>query len=206
VEHFGADPAQVVVIPPGVKVGPAGPRPAGPPYILGLGTTEPRKDFVSLVAAFERVAANHPEVELRVAGPAGWAETAVSEAIRSSPVRDRIRRLGWVEDVATLIAGAAVFAYPSVYEGFGLPPLEAMALGVPVVATSTGAIPEVLGDAAVLVVPGDPDGLAEALARVLDDSALRDQLIERGRRRAADFTWDAAGQAMAHAYRTAARA
>jgi glycosyltransferase involved in cell wall biosynthesis len=209
VEELGADPARVVVVPPGLA--PADPPPApagppGPPYVLGLGTTEPRKDFPSLVAAFERLAAAHPDLELRIAGPAGWAETRLERAIEASPAKDRIRRLGWVGDGPALMAGAAVFAYPSVYEGFGLPPLEAMALGVPVVATSGGAVPEVVGDAAVLVAPGDPDALADGLRRVLEDTGLRDGLIDAGRRRAAAFTWAAAGEQMAATYRAVAEA
>jgi alpha-1,3-rhamnosyl/mannosyltransferase len=113
--------------------------------------------------------------------------------------------MGWVDDVPSLLAGAAVFAYPSRYEGFGLPPLEAMALGVPVVATATGAIPEVVKDAALLVEPGDPDALAQAIDTVLHDDDTRRRLIDRGRARAAGFTWTATGSALAAAYRRAGR-
>jgi glycosyltransferase involved in cell wall biosynthesis len=204
VDHFGADRERVVVIPPGLNpIPPAATQRTGRPYVLGLGTTEPRKDFPSLVAAFAQLAPS--DVELRIAGPPGWAEGDLEKAIDRSPARDRIRRLGWVEDAGSLMAGATVFAYPSRYEGFGLPPLEAMAAGVPVVATATGAIPEVVGDAALLVEPGDADALARALDTALHDDDTRRRLIDRGRVRAAGFTWSAAGSALAAAYRRAAR-
>jgi alpha-1,3-rhamnosyl/mannosyltransferase len=103
-----------------------------------------------------------------------------------------VRRLGWVgaNHRNELLRNAAVFAYPSLYEGFGLPPLEAMAAGVPVVATAAGAVPEVTGGAARLVPVGDSEALAEALAAVLDDQAERARLIAAGRARAATFTWE----------------
>lgn len=198
VEHFGAEPSRVKVIPPGIDPpsGRARPKEARAPYVLGLGTSEPRKDFPGLVAAFERIALSHPDMELWIAGPEGWGEERLRETIARSPFRQRIKRLGWVSDVAGLIGGAEVFAYPSIYEGFGYPPLEAMSLGVPVVATSAGAVPEVAGDAVVMVEPADADALADALARVIDDNELRSKLVDRGRARAARFTWEAAAGSM----------
>lgn len=199
-EHFGTD--RVVVVPPGLDLPPV-PSPAADsaPYILGLGTSEPRKDFPALVAAFDRLADRHPDLELRIAGPPGWAEHDLQAAIARSKANERIHRLGYVPDVPALIAGARVFAYPSVYEGFGLPPLEAMALGVPVVATAAGALPEVLGGAALLVTPGRIDELAEAIDTVLDDGAARERLADAGRVRAASFSWAATGEALAGVYR-----
>jgi glycosyltransferase involved in cell wall biosynthesis len=97
-----------------------------------------------------------------------------------------------------------VYAYPSRYEGFGLPPAEAMLAGVPVVATTAGALPEVLGDAALLVEPGDDDALGQALGRVLDDAALRGELVARGRVQAARLSWEACGRGLAALYREAA--
>jgi glycosyltransferase involved in cell wall biosynthesis len=115
-------------------------------------------------------------------------------------------RLGWVGDGprGALLRGASAFAYPSVYEGFGLPPLEAMAAGTPVVATRAGALPDTLGDAALLVAPGDGDALAAALARVLDDDATRHDLVERGRRNLGRFSWDRAAEGLVALYRRAA--
>jgi glycosyltransferase involved in cell wall biosynthesis len=158
-----------------------------------------------LVRAFDELAGSHPDLELVVAGPPGWDEERLAEAVRASPYRDRIRRLGWVADAASLLAGAQVFVYPSLYEGFGLPPLEAMALGVPVVATSAGAVPEVVGDAAVLVAPGDPAALAGAVERLLSDGAARAELVAAGVRRAGRFTWEACAEGLAGAYHEVAR-
>jgi glycosyltransferase involved in cell wall biosynthesis len=120
--------------------------------------------------------------------------------------RARIRRLGYVADDRRrdLLAGARVLAYPSKYEGFGFPPLEAMSVGVPVVSTRAGALPEVTGDAALLVDPDDRDALAEALHQVLDDDRLRATLVERGHARAAEFSWSAAGDQLVALYRSLA--
>jgi glycosyltransferase involved in cell wall biosynthesis len=193
------------VIPPGLEAAfvdaPVSPVWDGAPYLLGLGTAEPRKDFPGLVAAFDRLAAGHPGLELRIAGPRGWGDADLERAIAGAAHRDRIRRMGWVQDVRALLAGAAVFVYPSRYEGFGLPPLEAMALGVPVVATSVGSLPEVLGDAALLVPAGDPDALAAAVARVLGDEALRGRLAVAGRHRVGAYSWPAAADALVATYR-----
>ncbi|HWE54988.1 MAG TPA: glycosyltransferase family 1 protein [Acidimicrobiales bacterium] len=202
VEHFGAAPERVRVVAPAVAV-PVTPLTtySGPPYVLGLGRTEPRKDFPALVRAFDRVAGTVPDLELRLAGPPGWAENDLAAAIAASPYAGRIRREGWVDDAATLMAGAAVFAYPSLYEGFGLPPLEAMARGVPVVATAGGAVPEVVGDAAELVEPGDADGLAAALLTVLTDGSRRADLIAAGRARVEMFSGPALADGLAQLYR-----
>jgi len=206
VEHFGVPPERVKVVPPGVdRPASRQPKTGGRPYVLGLGRVEPRKDFPGLVRAFDELAGSHPDLELVVAGPPGWDEDRLGQAVRASPYRDRIRRLGWVDDAASLIAGAQVFAYPSLYEGFGLPPLEAMALGVPVVATSAGAVPEVVGEAALLVAPGDTAALAGALERLLSDAAARAELVAAGERRAGLFTWEACAEGLVDAYRQLAR-
>src|SRR5205807_6310535 len=116
------------------------------------GTVEPRKDLPVLVAAFDQLADHHPDAHLVIAGPDGWGAGQLDEALVRARHRDCIERLGWVDEPArlALVATATVFAYPSIYEGFGFPPLEAMAAGVPVVATAAGALPEVLGDGATL--------------------------------------------------------
>jgi alpha-1,3-rhamnosyl/mannosyltransferase len=177
-------------------------------YVLALGTVEPRKDLPGLVTAFDRMAGDHGPVALVLAGGAGWGDDALSRAVAGSPFSGRIVRLGYVADEALpgVLAGAAVLAYPSVYEGFGFPPLEAMAAGVPVVATAVGAIPEVAGDGALLVPPGDIDALADGLARVLSGGELAGDLIRRGRARAAEFTWEKCGRGLAALYADAAGA
>lgn len=200
-EYFGVEPERVKVVPPGIDV-PLPRKTAGPSggYILGIGRIEPRKDFPSLVRAFDLIAGSHPDLELVIAGPPGWAEDDLERSIEAAAHRERIRRVGWVEDAARLIGGAAVFVYPSLYEGFGFPPLEAMALGVPVVATEAGSIPEVAGSAAELVPPGDVEGMAEAIQKVLTDDRRREQLIQAGSERAAGYTWEACSDGLALAY------
>jgi len=177
-------------------------------YVLALGTVEPRKDLPGLVHAFDRLAGDEPDVALVFVGAPGWGDDALGRAVAESPWRDRIVRLGYLEDdeLRVVLAGAAVLAYPSVYEGFGFPPLEAMEAGVPVVATAVGAIPEVVGDGAVLVAPGDPDALAAAILGLLKSAEARSTLIARGHQRAALFTWEACGQGLAELYDAADRA
>jgi hypothetical protein len=135
----------------------------------------------------------------------GWA---LRRAVAASGVADRILVPGYVPeaDKAALLTGADVFAYPSRYEGFGLPVLEAMACGTPVVTTTGGSLPEVAGDAATLIEPGDADALAAALAKLAADPAARQDAAARGRQRAATFTWEHCATRTAAAYRRAAAA
>jgi glycosyltransferase involved in cell wall biosynthesis len=196
-----------VAVPEGVVV-PEGVAGSVAPYILALGTVEPRKDLPNLVRAFDLVAAHQADVELRIAGPAGWAEDDLRRAVDGATHRRRIHRLGWVSDRERerLLEGAAVFVYPSVYEGFGFPPLEAMAAGVPVVATAAGAVPEVVGDAALLVPVGDPEALAAGLEQALTDDDERRRLIAAGSIRVAHYSWERAGAALAQLYQEVAGA
>jgi glycosyltransferase involved in cell wall biosynthesis len=209
VSLLGADPERVHVVHNGVSAvtggdGDAGRRLAGGArYVLALGTVEPRKGLPALVAAFDAVAAGDPELRLVIAGPDGWGTAQLSDAIARARHADRVVRVGWVDDSgrADLLAGAAVFAYPSQYEGFGLPPLEAMAAGVPVVTTSAGALPEVVADAAELVDVGDVDALGGTIAALIDEpTAAHAARLERGRARAASFTWDAAAEGLSRLY------
>jgi glycosyltransferase involved in cell wall biosynthesis len=175
----------------------------GQHYVLALGTVEPRKNLPRLVAAFDAVASTERDVRLVVAGPDGWGSDDLATACGSARHRNRIRRLGYLSehDRRDLVAGAAVFAYPSLYEGFGHPPLEAMAAGIPVVAGRAGALPEVLGDGALLVDPLDESELAAALATVLADDARRRELVARGRDRAVRYSWERAGDEFVALYR-----
>jgi len=204
VEYFDTDPDRVHVIAWGVaphapRQGVAG-RPIGPRYVLATATAEPRKDLPRLVAAWDQVAGELPETRLVLVGAPGWGEAELASAIAGAAHRDRIERPGWVDDPASLLAGAAVLAYPSRYEGFGFPPLEAMAAGVPVVASAAGAVPEVVGDAALLVPVGDTDALASGLLEVLSDPDEAARLVAAGRERVAGYSWAATGAAFAGLY------
>lgn len=212
VEAFAVPPERVVAIPNGIDPVPAAEPGAGRAaadaerYVLAVGTLEPRKDLSGLVAAFDAVAATVPDLGLVLAGGDGWGADAVHAAVAAATHRDRIRLTGWVDDAtrAGLLRDATVLAYPSRYEGFGLPPLEAMSVGVPVVATAAGAIPEVCGDAAELVPVGDRDALAAALLAVVTDEAHARRLRTAGRDRAAAFSWGATVDALVTLYHRAA--
>ena len=167
------------------------------PYVLSVGTAEPRKNLPVLVDAFVRL--RRRDVDLVVVGPAGW-HTDLGPLAEG--LGDRGRPLGFVSDdeLAALYSGAAAFAYPSRWEGFGLPVLEAMAYGAPVVTSEGTAMAEITGDAALLVDPGDTAALTAALDRLLEDGALAAGLAEAGRRRAATFTWERTADLTAAAY------
>jgi glycosyltransferase involved in cell wall biosynthesis len=174
-------------------------------YVLAVGTVEPRKDYPALVRAFTAIASAHPDTSLVLVGPDGWGAASLQEAIDASPVRGRVVRPGYLtaEEVALTLRRAAAVAYPSVYEGFGFPPLQAMAAGVPVVATDVGAIPEISGDGARLVPGGDGDALAAALSDLLDGGPEVEALVARGHRRTERYTWDDCADGLARLYRDA---
>ena len=211
IDLLGASPDRVHAVHHGVPPIDAGDpavgrrRAGGDRYLLALGTVEPRKDLRSLVRAFDALAGDDADLRLVIAGPDGWGVEELDAAVAQARHRDRVVRLGWVtaEERAGLLAGATVFAYPSVYEGFGFPPLEAMAAGVPVVTTTAGALPEVLGDAACLVAPGDTDGLTTALGRVIADDNERAALVRRGHDQVARYSWDRCGDGLLAVYRKA---
>lgn len=159
------------------------------PYIFSLGTVQPRKNYARLAEALHRL--DRPELKLVIAGGKGWLQDPLYEQIESLRLGDLVQFIGFAadEDLPALYSAARVFAFPSLYEGFGLPPLEAMACGVPVVASSASSVPEVVGEAGLLVDPLDVDDLAGALARALDDEALRADLTRRGLEQARRFSW-----------------
>ncbi len=210
-EAFGLDAERVVRVYQGIEASDPGDAARGhalaraPRYVLALGTIEPRKNLDVLVRAFDELAAIDADVVLVLAGPDGWGVDAVHQAITHAAHRARIVRLDYLDDGARadLLAGASVLAYPSRYEGFGRPPLEAMSAGVAVVAARAGAVPEITGDAAWLVDPGAVDELADALHGVLHDDARREELVARGRARAASFRWTVAADEMVALYRHA---
>jgi glycosyltransferase involved in cell wall biosynthesis len=177
---------------------------AGAPFVLAISTLEPRKNLAYLVSAFGILAATHPDLRLVIAGRDGPARPAVDEAISRlpGPTRERVLLAGRVNDAGrrALLDAARVLAYPSIYEGFGFPLLEAMSANLPVVAARAGSIPEVAGDAALLVEPTDERGLAEALDRALTDDALRTQLVARGHVRVEAFSWEGTARALTSCY------
>jgi glycosyltransferase involved in cell wall biosynthesis len=195
--------SKVAMVPEGVSPDvPAAPLPVGlePGFILAVGTVEPRKNYQRLLAAYRKLrresvsvsAGARPGVpELVIAGRPGWAYGDTLERIKDEP---GVRYLGHVDDatLSALYQSAAVLAFASLYEGFGLPLLEAMAHGIPAVVGNAGALPELADGAAVLVDPEDVDSIAGGLERLLADAALREKLGAEGRRRSAGFTWERA--------------
>jgi glycosyltransferase involved in cell wall biosynthesis len=175
-------------------------------YVFSVGRLNPRKNLLGLLRAFESLRGELAEpAQLVIAGPRDFQADALDRAIRASAHAADVRRAGVLDDaeLAALMTGATVFAYPSLFEGFGLPPLEAMACGVPVICSGTTSLPEVVGDAALTFDPSRPDEIAAALRRVLTDAALRADLAARGRARAARFRWAATAELTLRAYRRA---
>lgn len=210
IARFGVDPASVVAVPHGVEVHP---NPTPPevvnaryqldgPIVLYPAITYPHKNHSVLVQAFAKVLERVPDALLVLPGRRGSEEDALQEQLGRLVVGDRVRRTGRISagDVAGLYRMAAVVAVPSRYEGFGLPAAEAMAYGASVVAADVTALPEVVGDAGVLIDPDDVDGWATAIADLLDDEAERVRLAAAGRERARRYTWSANARALADAY------
>lgn len=177
-----------------------------PPYLAFAGTLEPRKNVPALIAAFARIAPTRPDLRLVLAGRDGWGAVAVRDAAAASGVTTRILRPGWFPAGAlpALYRQSEAVAYPSLEEGFGLPALEALACGAALVTTTGSAMEEVVGDAAVLVPPADPDALGAALTRVLDDPDLAIRLRRAGPVQAAPYNWEASINRHLAAYRLAA--
>jgi glycosyltransferase involved in cell wall biosynthesis len=161
-------------------------------YVLFVGTIEPRKNLERLLAAFERVHGKGLSDALVIVGKQGWLTGDFYAALERSPVREKVVFPGFVPDtdLPAVYAGAQALVLPSLYEGFGLPVLEAMACGTPVICSNTASLPEVAGDAALLVDPTDVEGIATALSQVLTDGALQAQMRARGELQAAHFSWE----------------
>lgn len=188
-EILGVPAARLRITPHGVDLPALAQQQQREPLVLHVGAVQKRKNLVRLIEAFERAAP--PPWRLVLAGGAGYGAEQVRERIRMSPAAERINWTGWLPEaeIEELYWRASVFAFPSLDEGFGIPVLEAMAHGVPVLASTRGALPEVCGGAALLVDPFETDAMAQALEALIRDEALRARLVEAGRGRAAEFPW-----------------
>jgi glycosyltransferase involved in cell wall biosynthesis len=209
---LGVAPERVVVTPNAVREHFRPPEPAtlaafrakkGLPeqFLLYVGTLEPRKNLVTLLEAYAQVARRH-DVPLIVGGGKGWLYDAVFKRLDELGLRERVQFVGYVaeEELPLWYAAATVFVFPSIYEGFGMPPLEAMACGTPVLTSNSSSLPEVVGDAGLMAPPHDPAGFAEALDRLLGDPALRQELRERAPAQVARFSWRTTAERTLRAY------
>jgi glycosyltransferase involved in cell wall biosynthesis len=175
------------------------------PYLLFVSTIEPRKNIINLIAAFNYLKQHHKiEQHLVLIGKKGWHYEPIFAAIEASPYKNQIHHLNYLSDelVALFYAQADAFVYPSYYEGFGLPVLEAMTLGTPVVTSNTSSLPEVAGDAALFVNPDDFRQLADAILQVISNSNLRNQLIQKGKAQAKLFSWQRTAKDTIKAYKS----
>lgn len=171
-------------------------------FLLYVGTLEPRKNLNRLVRAFGRLKEQGYPHKLVLAGPWGWSMNGFQQQIGELNLGDSVKLLGYIpdEDLPALYSLATVFVFPSIYEGFGLPPLEAMACGTPVLSSKNSSLAEICGEAAFLVDPLDEESLLNGLQQVLGDSVLRETLKENGRKRAAEFSWERAAAETAAVY------
>jgi alpha-1,3-rhamnosyl/mannosyltransferase len=173
------------------------------PYILSVGTLEPRKNLVRLVRAYRRLVARGAPHTLVLAGAMGWrSKGLMAELMVEGPGRVVLAGHVGPVDLDALYRGAAAFAYPSLYEGFGLPVLDALARGVPSVVSTSSSLPEVAGEAAIPVDPRSVAGITEALERVTTDVALAQRLREAGLARAARFTWEETARRTLEVYKS----
>ncbi|MGE5063180.1 MAG: glycosyltransferase family 4 protein [Myxococcales bacterium] len=213
--EFGLAEAKVTAIPLGVgyeyrprggdeiqpHVAPFGLAPGG--YALSVSTLEPRKKISELIGAWRELPQDlRSSTPLVLAGAKGWLNENLHDEVREGVAAGWLRHLGFVPEEAllALYSGASLFIYPSVYEGFGLPPIEAMASGVPVLVANRSCLPEVSGDAAGYIDPDDPNAFSQAIAEALTDSAWRSQAREKGLERAAKFSWDRCAAQTAELY------
>ncbi|WP_445370372.1 glycosyltransferase family 4 protein [Methylomonas sp. HW2-6] len=177
-------------------------------YILSLSTLEPRKNIKQTIRCFARILAEERinDLVLVLAGTKGWDFTEIFDEINANPsVRDKIIFTGYIpdEDLAPLYNGAIMFVYPSFYEGFGLPPLEAMQCGIPVITSNTSSLPEVVGNAGIMIPPDDADSLCQAMLSIYKSSDLREQMSKSSLKQANKFSWEACAEKTINAYQAA---
>lgn len=224
VELLGVEPKKIEVVYPGVeeRFCPIEDRALleevrkrynlPPRFILGLGTLQPRKNFTRLIEAFADLRSFDVaqdrfaicDLHLVIAGGKGWLYEKIFAAVEQLGLEERVTFPGFVadEDLPALYNLADLFVFPSLYEGFGLPPLEAMACGTPVITSHASSLPEVVGEAGLMVEATDVEALAQAMQRVLEDNALREGMMARGWEQAKKFTWEAAASKLLNLYET----
>jgi alpha-1,3-rhamnosyl/mannosyltransferase len=206
VRELGLEADRIEVIYPGIdeRFFEAMPERSTKPYVLFVSTIEPRKNVDTLLDAWMQLTPDMRDAhDLVIAGPAGWKSSQTMSRIRTAT---GVRYEGYVPEsrLPGLTAGATAFAFPSLYEGFGFPPVQAMAAGVPTIVSNVSSLPEVTGDSALLVDPRSPADLASALSRILTSPTLRADLSKRGREHAARFTWDACARRSLRFFETVA--
>jgi len=207
VEKLGADPKKITVVYEGVSAANSSTSKVksaetlevslgGAPYILFVGTIQPRKNLVRLIEAFSKLQARDQVLNLVIAGKVGWMYEEILAAPKKFGVGKRVKFLGYVsdEELASLYQNALFFVLPSLCEGFGLPVLEAMRLGCPVIASKAGALPEVVGDAGLLVDPYKIEEIAGAMKLMIKNSDLREALREKGFHQVRKFSWQKAAR------------
>ena len=213
IDHYGLDPGKVVAIPNGVGTSfrPVADAQArvrerfgiNRPYMLCVGALQPRKNVPLAIEAYARLIGRGTDCELVIAGGDKGGRIEVLDAVLRSRLTGRVHLVGHVEDAAmpALYSGARALVFPSLYEGFGLPALEAMASGTPVIASNTTGLAEAVGEAGITIDPRSPEALADAMRSLLADDALRDRLVVAGLARATEFTWARTAAGTAGVYR-----
>ncbi len=215
-DHFGTPLEKIMIIPNGLR--PHFRRITDPillgatankfglkhPLVLGVGTLQPRKNHMGLIKAFHQAQSDKRQrpAMLALAGGHGWLYEETKQLVADLKLEKKVRFLGPVNDLelTILYSLADVFAFPSFYEGFGVPPIEAMACGAPVITSNTSSLPEVVGDAALTIDPHNTDELAKAITRLIGDEKLREELRQRGYKRAQMYTWPKSAQKMLDIY------
>ena len=171
-------------------------------YIFSIGTVQPRKNYERLIHALANLRSRGQDVDLIIAGGKGWLEDPIYQAIDNLCLADHVHMIGFAddEDLPALYSGAKCVAFPSLYEGFGFPVLEGMACGTPVITSNVSSLPEVAGDAAIMIDPYDVDALTDALHAILNDNNLRQSMIRKGHEQVSRFTWGRTAQQLHDIY------